>query len=144
MTGLPYDKAGLAKERDFTEPFLPGDDKDIEDLERLAAKDGIGVTRGGMFYHFIGLRQDKGKAVEIAKDIFRRHMGDDVRFVGIGDSTNDIPMLERVDVPVLIPHADGRFEQVHLPNLIRAASPGSRGWNETMEGMLNDIERRRD
>lgn len=144
MTGLPYDKARLAKEREFTEPFLPGDEKDIEDLTNLVSKSKIKIARGGMFYHFIGVHQDKGKAVEIAKGVFRRHIGNEVRFVGIGDSTNDIPMLERVDIPVLIPHADGQFEHVDLPNLVRAGSPGSKGWNDIMEGMLDDLEKRSD
>lgn len=143
MTGLSLEKAGLAKEREFTEPFLPGDEKGLEDLMRTAAKQGIKITRGGMFHHFIGLNQDKGKAVEIAKGIFRKHMGDEVRFIGIGDSANDIPMLRRVEIPVLIPHAGGRFEPVDLPNLIRASSPGSRGWNAAVEDILNDAERHR-
>ncbi len=143
ITGLPGEKAEMAKEREFTEPFLPGDEKDIEELERLASKDRIKIVRGGMFYHFIGIHQDKGKAVEIAKGIFQRHMGEEIRFVGIGDSANDIPMLEHVDIPVLIPHADGRFEHVDLPNLIRAGSPGSRGWNDVVEGILDEFEKRR-
>ncbi|MDO9558079.1 MAG: HAD-IIB family hydrolase [Syntrophales bacterium] len=144
MTGLPYDKAVLAKEREFTEPFLLGEEKDIEDLKYLASKDKIKIVRGGMFYHFMGIHQDKGEAVKITKSIFRRRIGEEVRFVGIGDSANDIPMLEHVDIPVLIPHADGRFEHVDLPNLTRAGSPGSKGWNEVVEGILDDFERRCD
>ncbi len=143
MTGLPYDKARLAKEREFTEPFLLGEEKDIEDLTYLASKNKIKIVRGGMFYHLMGIHQDKGEAVKLMKSIFRRHIGDEVRFVGIGDSANDIPMLEHVDIPVLIPNADGRFERADLPNLIKAPSPGSRGWNEAMEGILNDVERSR-
>lgn len=143
MTGLPYDKARLAKEREFTEPFLLGEEKDIDDLSYLASKDKIKIARGGMFYHFMGIHQDKGEAVKLMKSIFRRHIGDEVRFVGIGDSANDIPMLEHVDIPVLISHADGRFEDVDLPNLTRADSPGSKGWNEAVEGILDDFEKRR-
>lgn len=141
ITGLPPEKVKLAKEREFTEPFLPGDEKEMEELRRLALKEGIAITRGGMFYHLIGAGQDKGKAVEIAQGLFRCNWGDGVRFIGVGDSANDIPMLERVDVPVLIPHLDGSFERVDLPNMIRASSPGSRGWNEAVGGILNDVER---
>ena len=144
ITGLPPEKVRLAKEREFTEPFLPGDEKEMEELRRLALKEGIAITRGGMFHHFIGAAQDKGKAVKVAQGLFRRNWGDGVRFIGIGDSANDIPMLERVDVPVLVPHLDGSFERVDLPNLIRAFSPGSRGWNEAVWGILNDVERFRD
>jgi mannosyl-3-phosphoglycerate phosphatase len=142
MTGLSLDKARTAKEREFTEPFLLGDEKDFEELSFLAAKEKIKIARGGMFYHFIGLYQDKGMAVEIAKDIFRRYIEDEIRFAGIGDSANDIPMLEHVDIPVLIPHSDGTFERVDLPNLVRAGYPGSRGWNEAVGGILDDFEKR--
>jgi len=144
ITGLPPEKVGPAKEREFTEPFLPGDEKKMEELRRLALKEGIASHTGRDVLPSHRAGQDKGKAVEIAQGLFRRNWGDGVRFVGIGDSANDIPMLERVDVPVLIPHLDGSFERVDLPNLIRASSPGSRGWNETVEGILNDIERCRD
>ncbi|MFH1079782.1 MAG: HAD-IIB family hydrolase [Pseudomonadota bacterium] len=144
MTGLPYEKARLAKEREFTEPFLLGDEKNIDELNYLASKDKIKIARGGMFYHFMGIRQDKGEAVKLMKSIFRRSIAGVVRFVGIGDSANDIPMLENVDIPVLIPHADGRFEQVDLPNLTRACSSGSKGWNGVVEDILDDFEKRRD
>jgi mannosyl-3-phosphoglycerate phosphatase len=140
LTGLPYDKAILAKKREFTEPFYFGNEKDMDELLQLALAAKIKIVQGGICYHFVGLHQDKGKAVQSTKDIIRRHVGKEVRAVGIGDSANDIPMLEHVDIPVLIPHANGRFETVELPNLIKARSPGSRGWNEVMEGILNDIE----
>lgn len=140
MTGLPYNKAKLAKKREFTEPFLLAEEEAIEALGDLASKANIKIVQGGMFYHFIGMRQDKGEAVKVTKDIFRRRLGDKIRFVGVGDSANDIPMLAHVDIPVLIPHAYGRFEPLDLPNLLRARSPGSRGWNEVMEGILDEFE----
>lgn len=143
LTGLPYGKAKLAKQREYTEPFLLGEKKDIEELTRLAAKEEIKIVRGGLFYHFIGIHQDKGKAVRITKGIIQRHVGGKVCFVGIGDGANDIPMLEHVDIPVVIPHANGSFEQVDLPNLIRARLPGSRGWNAAVQRILNDVERSR-
>jgi mannosyl-3-phosphoglycerate phosphatase len=131
MTGLSPDEARLAKKREFTEPFLH-DGKHRRELASLSRGNGIKIVRGGRFHHFIGEGQDKGKAVKTTKDVFRHFLGNDLLFVGLGDSANDIPMLENVDIPVLIPHADGAFEPLELPNLIRAPLPGSAGWNDAV------------
>jgi hypothetical protein len=48
-------------------------------------------------------------------------------------------MLENVDIPILIPHPDGSYEKVDLPNLRRARHPGSRGWNEMMMEVLGNM-----
>jgi mannosyl-3-phosphoglycerate phosphatase len=48
-------------------------------------------------------------------------------------------MLKSVDIPILIPHADGTYEEIDLPNLTRADHPGSRGWNETILNELNRL-----
>ncbi len=58
----------------------------------------------------MGEGQDKGRAVKIATEIISENINDKVISIGIGDSANDIPMLKCVDIPVLIPHPDGRFE----------------------------------
>ncbi len=142
LADLPLKTARLAKERDFTEPFLLEKEGLLEALEVEAAKEGIKVTKGGRFYHLIGVRQDKGEAVKIVRRLYDEEGGEPVTAVGIGDSPNDLPMLALVDIPVLIPHADGTYENIRLPRLIRAADPGSRGWNDVMERVLDDIERR--
>lgn len=137
MTGLSPDEARLAKKREFTEPFLHNEQHG-EELVSLSKESGIKIVRGGRFHHFIGEGQDKGKAVKITKNVFRHFLGKDLLFIGLGDSDNDIPMLENVDIPVLIPHADGVFEPLDLPNLIRAPLPGSAGWNEAVLDIFSD------
>ena len=57
----------------------------------------------------------------------------------VGDSLNDLPMLEEVDIPVLIPRPDGTYAETNLRNLRRAISPGSKGWQETLEHLLNEM-----
>jgi len=68
ITGLPPEKVGPAKEREFTEPFLPGDEKKMEELRRLALKEGIAITRGGMFYHLIGPARIREKPSRSRRD----------------------------------------------------------------------------
>ncbi|WP_041530917.1 MULTISPECIES: HAD-IIB family hydrolase [Persephonella] len=141
LTDLPYDRAELAKERDFTEPFIIEDEKDIKDLEEIAEKEGFKITKGGRFYHLIGKGQDKGRAVQIVKKVFEENYGEVPLTVGLGDSRNDIPMLREVDIPILIPHINKKYESVNLPGIIKAEYPGSKGWNESIWRILNEIER---
>lgn len=129
-TGLPPEKAALAKKRDFTEPFVLDREEDLPGLKRAAHLKGLMITRGGRFYHCMGFGNDKGGAVTLVEEIFSRHWQTSVTSVGFGDSPNDFPMLRAVDIPVLIPHEDGSFDVLALEGLVRATHPGSRGWNE--------------
>ena len=140
LTGLSPEQAELAKKRDFTEPFLLEREEDIDSLRELAAAEGIGITRGGRFFHLIGIRQDKGEAVRIAGDMVRKISGGIATTIGLGDSENDLPMLGQVDIPVVIPHPERGYLNVALPGMIRAKEPGSRGWNEAVARLLNRLE----
>lgn len=140
LTGLSIDKAALAKNREYTEPFLLDSDQDSSALANLAKSRGMKITRGGRFYHLMGLHQDKGAAVRLVRDIFRRHMGENMISIGIGDRDNDRPMLQEVDIPVLIPHPEGDYSDIHLPGLVKAEAPGARGWNDVVERILNGLK----
>lgn len=139
-TGLSLEAATMAKEREFTEPFHMHDPGQLEELNRAARKEGISITRGGRFLHFIGQGSDKGAAVNIVKSIFTANWKAHVFTLGLGDTTNDIAMLKQVDIPVLIPHDDGSYENIDLPGLIRAPSPGSSGWNRALTTLLDALE----
>jgi len=136
ITGLTPEEARLAKQREFTEPFLLADGAQLALLGEEARAAGLEIVRGGRFHHLIGIGQDKGEAVKRTLRIFRDNLGGEVLSVGIGDRPNDVPMLAAVDIPVLIPHPDGRYEDADLPNLMKAPCPGSRGWNEAVRGIL--------
>lgn len=141
FTGLSVEDAKPAKEREFTEPFILKRETDLEALNDLALREGMKVVRGGRFFHLLSIHQDKGKAVKIVKDIFRENWVEEMIVIGLGNSENDLPMLENVDIPVSIPHYDGGYEEFSLQNLVRSRYPGSRGWNETVEEILNALER---
>ncbi len=141
LTGLSLELSRFAKEREFTEPFIIEDEKNLKELEKEALKHGIKITKGGRFYHFIGVNQDKGKAVKITKDIFEKNTGCKFITVGLGDSKNDIPMLEVVDIPALIMKPDGSFENYDRKGLIRSKYPGSKGWNQVIMEILDELQR---
>ncbi len=139
LTGLSIAEARLAKEREFTEPFVTTKGNRIDSLRHAAFREGMKITKGGRFYHLIGVDQDKGKAVEITKELFQANFGRGIVSIGLGDSENDIPMLEAVDMSVLIPKANGTHEHVEIPAMIKATYPGSRGWNEAVMEILDSL-----
>jgi mannosyl-3-phosphoglycerate phosphatase len=140
LAGLTPAQAALAKQRDFTEPFLLEDAAVLPRLEGRAVQAGLQVVRGGRFHHLIGAGQDKGRAVRIVREIYRERDGRQATAIGLGDSENDLPLLAAVDIPVLIPRPDGSSPEVRLPGLIRALEPGSRGWNGAVERLLAEFE----
>jgi len=138
LTGLPIEKAVLAREREFTEPFVMERPDDIGLLGTLAMAEGLQVTRGGRFHHLMGVEQDKGEAVRIVRDVFSRGSDAELTAIGLGDSENDLAMLERVDIPVLIPRPGKGYLDVRLPGMIRAQKAGARGWNDVVQRLLDE------
>ncbi|MEW6428057.1 MAG: HAD-IIB family hydrolase [Thermodesulfobacteriota bacterium] len=136
-TGLSPAEAALAKQREFSEPFLCSGP--LADFRRQAEAHGFAVTTGGRFHHLMGSGQDKGRAVREAAAIWRRTAGA-VTTIGLGDSPNDEPLLASVDVAVLLPGPDGSFAAVRAEGLRRAPYPGSRGWGEVVTGLLDGWE----
>lgn len=140
LLGLSEMEAERAKHREFTEPFLANNNDDISSIEKQAHSIGLQVAKGGRLYHLIDGRMDKGaavrKVIEFYRDNFKPAM---LASIGIGDSENDLPMLEQVDIPVMIPNPHGRHHHFSLPRLVRAKEPGSLGWNNALESILNRI-----
>ena len=138
-TGLPAAEAGLAKTREYDEPFiLEGKAQQQQAvLNRIASK-GFRWTLGGRFYHLTG-DNDKGRAVKILSEIYRLQYGPIIT-VGLGDSLNDLPMLAAVDRPILVQMPDGSHnDAIGLPNLERVEGIGPVGWNRAVLGILNDF-----
>ena len=133
LTGLTLAEARLAKQRDFTEPFVFADQPEERLLRGLEA-DGLRWTQGA-FYHVMG-DHDKGKAVDILRKLYQRQDGP-VTIIGIGDSLNDLEFLRAADRPVLVRKEDGRHDaRIDLPGLIRTDGIGPDGWNEAVHELL--------
>jgi mannosyl-3-phosphoglycerate phosphatase len=131
-TGLEEEAAARARRREFSEPFSIEDESGLPALVDLALGSGFRVERGGRFHHLVGAGQDKGAAVRLLQQAFRSSCTEPVRFIGLGDGPNDLPMLREVDVAVLVPNPGGRKMGEGVPGMIEAASPGSRGWGQAL------------
>jgi len=141
FSNLSVASARRAKEREYTEPFLLDQRKSIDRLGELAKAEGIKIVRGGRYFHFMSVHQDKGKAVLLTEEVFRRTTGRTYFTIGLGDSPNDYPMLSSVDIPILIPHAETTsVPPLTLPNLVRATHSGSRGWSEAVNMVIDKVK----
>lgn len=139
VTGLPEKRARMARAREFTEPFLPPDGGRLEALQARAREAGLTIVRGGRFFHLMDEGQDKGRAVRIVRKAFEAYWNESCKTVGLGDSRNDLPMLQAVDVPVVVPNPDGSPPEISRDHVVRARKPGSAGWNEALQRILDGI-----
>ncbi len=134
LTGLSCDDAALSKQRDFDEPFVFEGAPDTRFLQAIEDA-GLHWTQGRVF-HIMG-KHDKGLAVKTLKALYLREYGE-ISCIGLGDSLNDLPLLQAVDRPVLIRHEDGSFDsRIVIDGLMKTQSPGPQGWNEAVLKLLS-------
>jgi mannosyl-3-phosphoglycerate phosphatase len=135
MAHMSIDEAEMAKLRDFDEPFLfDGSEEEIARLVGSIKARGFSFTRG-RFFHILG-NSDKGKAVSILSRLYREKFGEIIT-AAIGDSPNDLPMLEKVDISVIVQKFDGTYDNgVTVNDLMKAEGIGPYGWNEAVTKIM--------
>ncbi len=139
LTGLNMEEALLATKRGFSLPFIVnGEEKEAKNIKNKILSLGFNYTEGTRFIHLMG-SNDKGKAVKILVDIFKRNQPETkIITVGLGDSLNDLPMLEAVDRPFLVKKLSGNYEKrIKVENLIYADGIGPVGWNKAVLSLFN-------
>jgi mannosyl-3-phosphoglycerate phosphatase len=130
--GLCLRQAAWAKRRAYDEPFLIPTPESAAVVNEAA---DVPVTQGGRFFH-LGT-SDKGRAVSLLMALFKRaHPG--VVSIGIGDAFNDLPLLEAVDIPVLVQGTDGGYDpRVSFPGLQYTDGIGPAGWNAAISSLID-------
>jgi mannosyl-3-phosphoglycerate phosphatase len=138
LCGLSLSAAKLAMQREYDEPFIVEGKIPFDALQEIACHSAVQVTKGGRFYHLMG-NNDKGKAVLQLSDMYQSESGHPTT-IALGDSLNDLPMLEVVDYPVLVKKPDGSYDPaVKLKNILLTRGSGPSGWNEALLGLLPSL-----
>jgi mannosyl-3-phosphoglycerate phosphatase len=130
---LDLKKAKWAKKREYDEPFIiEGGENEIEIIRRKIEEKGMSYAWGGRFHHILG-KNDKGKAVEILKELYENQFFS-IFTVGIGDSLNDLPMLSFVDHPVFLKGEESVSLDAlsSVQNVMIIHGTGPQAWNEVI------------
>jgi mannosyl-3-phosphoglycerate phosphatase len=138
-TGLAQSEAERARQREYDEPFtINGEHPPLEQIREAAVEIGLTVVSGGQFYHLVG-GTDKGRACRALIDLFRKEWGKVVT-AGIGDSLNDLPMLEMVDRPFLVERpGGGHVDGLAVHGLVRLQGIGPSGWQAGVQQILEEM-----
>jgi mannosyl-3-phosphoglycerate phosphatase family protein len=134
-TGLSDAAARRAMEREASEPFVvtEPDPPGATRLVELAATLGVGLERGGRFWHLVGRDVDKGAAVGRVLD--RLDPERSLPTAAVGDAWNDLPMLAAVDHAFLLGEAVTPEETP--PGVLRLPTVGPEGFCDAIRRLRN-------
>ena len=153
IVSMPLEQAKRMADRRFGETILQIERKDVARLIKYAKDEGMRVIHGGRFFD-VTIGNDKGKAVEILRNLFKNKFHDDVTFFGIGDSTNDVSMLNLMDVPILVQKPDRSWLDYEIKmlenvdssnisnisnnnnNIIKINGIGPNGWENAVDKII--------
>ena len=139
LTDLTLDQVALANDREYSEPmFWQGDDALLEAFKVTVKSLGFDLLQGGRFLHLTS-GYDKGQALAWLKQQFMRAKPNEPQFaIALGDSGNDIDMLEAADQAIVIknPHSKDLELDERIP-VLRSVKEGPAGWAETLNSYLN-------
>jgi len=137
LTGLSFEEAKQAKAREFTEPFLTPKQVTPERLNEIVQALGYRIVVGDRFCHLIGAGAGKGTAVRWLVDSYQSAQPDtQITTLGLGNSPNDLEMLEAVDIPIIVPGNKGIHPGLSGKGWQVAPAPGSQGWAEAVRGVV--------
>lgn len=105
-------------------------------VEVLLKPAGFSLSLGGRFYTAQSARVHKGKAVKWMINLFRKRMPESFIAAAVGDSRNDLPMFEAVDLPFLVMRPDYTWVDVHCPQLVKIKAVGPAGFSTAIQMLL--------
>lgn len=135
-TGLDTDKAKLSADRNGTEPIhWHGSETAFEEFESELSGHQLKAVSGGRFIHISG-HSDKANGLEALNALYQHKFPRrKVVTIALGDSPNDIEMLNAADIAITIPNKQSLFPEA--PVVIHADSPGPEGWNTEILKLLD-------
>lgn len=103
ITGLTEENAKQAMQREFTEPMVWTDSNlALNTLREDLAPFGVQIQKGGRFAHLMGEHCDKANAMLWLKELYEQQSEEDITTMALGDGENDVGMLSKADIPVVI------------------------------------------
>lgn len=139
LTGLHVRDAERSNRRLATEPIVWEDtDERWNPFCAELHSAGLRIVKGGRFHHIMG-DTDKARAVSMLIDAYSRFYDATIHSIAVGDSENDLGMLNIASTAIVIPRIDGtQMQPANKERVIYANAPGSPGWRHAMENALDN------
>tara|TARA_Y100001968_G_scaffold225582_1_gene208415 strand:- start:198 stop:992 length:795 start_codon:yes stop_codon:yes gene_type:complete len=140
LTGLSRQGIKRALDRQWSVPFLNPPDEIFDKVKLLCESYNVHVFKGNRMSHLLSSESHKGEAVNQLKVYLKNQ---DVKIIALGDSQNDLPLLEYADISIVIPSKNGPNK--YLQNGIDkgdfrlANAPNAEGWSNSIEDIINEI-----
>lgn len=137
-TGLAKESAREASQRFFSEPIQwNGSTAEKQFFLEELQTHGLFGLQGGRFLHIMG-DVDKGRTALWLHQQYQKEWSHLTQTIGLGDSGNDIALLEIVDIACIIRSPAHAPPQLHnKPNPRISSSFGPAGWNELVSKILS-------
>jgi mannosyl-3-phosphoglycerate phosphatase len=134
-------EAQRAKDREYSEPFRFSNStpERIQAFLQRIRQGGLQFSVGGRYYHLQG-NYDKGMSVKFLNEMFFRASGP-ITTAGIGDSPNDEPMLNNVELPIIVKRPSGIHDPkltTQFPGALLTEHIGSRGWADAVMQLVSE------
>ena len=140
LTGLSDQGIIRALDRHWSVPFLNPPEDIFEEIKSICNSYNVHVFKGNRMSHLLSSESHKGQAVNKLK-IFLKNK--DVKIIALGDSQNDLPLLEYADISIVIPGINGpnKYLQNGIDNgsYRLANAPHAEGWSNSVEDVINSI-----
>lgn len=143
LTGLSGSDLAHASDRDFSILIKhSGNKTSFKKLNEALNLHNLNMIQGGRFCHVCS-NNNKGKATNyFLKHIMRANEDMKIISVAIGDSMNDLDMLNAVDYPCIVKSDNNHnlLDKVKNKNVVCSSSNAPHGWVECVEIVFNRIK----
>ena len=138
-TGLRKEDAQKAMAREATEPLLWQDSESaLTNFREALVPLQLQCVKGGRFHHVMGFF-NKASCFAQLKEYYAQIWQSEIGIIALGDSPNDLPMLEQADYAVVIPNAKGDKLQLEQSSAYFASQLAPHGWQEGINFVLEHV-----
>jgi len=140
LTGLSEQGIKRALDRKWSVPFLNPPDEIFEKIKSISESYKVHIFKGNRMSHLLSTKSHKGMAVDKLKIHLQNR---NVKIIALGDSQNDLPLLESADISIVVPgkHGPNKYLQNGIDKgyFRLANAPHAQGWSNSVEDVINNI-----
>ena len=140
LTGLLDNDISRALDRHWSVPFLNPPEHIFEKLKLICDTYNVHIFKGNRMSHLLSIDCHKGAAVDKLKIHLKNK---DVKIIALGDSQNDLPLLEYADISIVVPGKNGPNKYltggIDNGHFRLANAPHALGWSNSINEIIQNI-----